>query len=104
MPFSGSFPQMKEYSGNWGVLIPGLSLTVYFSIHNTFIVPSLRIRFANLHQIYRAVRHFILRFKLLAVIDDVVGLTSDDFGKTENFCLHQGTKFEYHNIIIQKRR
>ena len=103
MPLSDSFPQTKEYSGNWGVLVPRLSLTVYFSIHNTFVVPSLRIRFANLHQIYRAVRYFILRFKLRAIIDDVVSLTSDDFGKTENVCLHQDTKFEHHNIHIQKR-
>ena len=41
--------------------------------------------------------------KLLAVIDDVISLTSDDFGKTENFYLHEDTKFEHRNILIQKR-
>ena len=41
MLLADSFPEMKEYSGNWGLLIPRLSLTVYFSIHDTFIVPSL---------------------------------------------------------------
>ena len=43
------------------------------------------------------------QLKLLAVIDDIISLTSDDFGKTENFCLHQYTKFKHHNILIQKR-
>ena len=45
----------------------------------------------------------IVQLILLAVIDDVISLTSADFGKTENFCLHQYTKFKHHNILIQKR-
>ena len=44
-----------------------------------------------------------IQLKLLAVIDDVISLTSDDFGKTENFCLYQYTKFKHYNIPIQKR-
>ena len=44
-----------------------------------------------------------MHLKLLAVIDDVIRLRYDAFGKTENFCLHQDTKFEHHNILIQKR-
>ena len=35
-----------------------------------------------------------IQLKLLAVIDDVISLTSDDFRKTEHFCLHQYTKFK----------